>query len=254
VSTLHGITFSSLTEEGVVDTVMRRISAGQGGRVITPNVDILSQALADPALRELVRSAEIVCADGMPILWASRLSGAPLPARVAGSALGPLLARRAAEKGIGLFLLGGNVGAGENAAARLMADHPSLRVGYHYPPPGFEQVPVETEAIRVALDRFGPSVCLVGLGFPKQDLLGRDLLGAFPASWFIGAGATIGFLAGEFSRAPLWMQRAGLEWVHRLILEPGRLWRRYLIRDLPFAVRLLAAALTSRFHRPRMSR
>jgi N-acetylglucosaminyldiphosphoundecaprenol N-acetyl-beta-D-mannosaminyltransferase len=94
---------------------------------------------------------------------------------------------------------------------------------------------------RVAAAR--PGIVFVGLGFPRQDLLITRLRPLLPGAWFVGCGSAICFAAGTARRAPLWMRRSGLEWLHRLAREPGRLARRYLVHDLPFAVRMLAHAL-----------
>ena len=241
-----GVRFDAVDQRAAADYVVGRWRRAQGGRVVTPNVDILRQATVDRGLAALVAGADLVLADGMPIVWAARLAGRALPGRVPGSALGPLLARRAADGGVPLFLLGGAEGAAERAAAALRAAHPGLHVAWHFPPFGFESDPTAQAGIESALAAFGPCVCLVGLGFPKQDLLARRLLGRFPTSWFVGVGATIEFMAGDRRRAPVAVQRLGLEWAHRLALEPRRLAERYLRRDLPFALALLARSAVAR--------
>jgi N-acetylglucosaminyldiphosphoundecaprenol N-acetyl-beta-D-mannosaminyltransferase len=251
---LRGTPFDVLTEAEAAALLIERLQSGHGGRVVTPNIDILRQVDADSRLRNLVGSADLVLADGMPLVWAARLQGTPLPERVAGSALSVRLVGLAAASGLGLHLLGGNPGSAERAAGQLGVHHPGLRVGWHCPPFGFEKDDKAIAAIFDAVAAFGPAVYLVGLGFPKQDLLAADLHIRFPGSWFIGAGATVGFLAGEFDRAPRWMQSSGLEWIHRLVLEPGRLSERYLRHDLPFAVRLLTGAAVGRSERRRGGR
>jgi N-acetylglucosaminyldiphosphoundecaprenol N-acetyl-beta-D-mannosaminyltransferase len=158
---------------------------------------------------------------------------------VAGSALGPLLLAAAEEAGVGVFMLGGAPGTAERAVSVLEQRYPKARLGWYCPPLGFENDTSEKERIAAAVAEFGPAIYFCGLGFPKQDRLGAELLATSRSSWFIGAGATIAFLAGEFQRAPGWMQRLGLEWVHRLVLEPRRLWRRYLRDDMTFALGLL---------------
>lgn len=245
---LKGIPFDPVTEDGAIARIVDGLGSGTGGRVVTPNVDILRQATVDAALGALVGSADLVLADGMPIVWALRLQGSPVPQRVAGSSLAPRLAAAAADGGVGLFLLGGSKPDTAASAARsLAARFPQLRVGSHFPPFGFERDESERRAIEDALTVFGPCLCLCGLGFPKQDLVAADLLRRFPDYWFLGAGATIDFLAGEFRRAPVWMQRSGLEWVYRLSLEPRRLFGRYIVNDAPFASRLLAGSLVTRW-------
>ncbi len=239
---LGGIPIHAVTEGAAADLILRGARDGRGGHVITPNVDILRTASRDRGLVELFRVADLVIADGAPLVWAARLQRTPLPERVAGSSLARRLIARAAEDGPGIYLLGGNPGSAERASHRLGEEFPGLRVGWACPSVGFEHRRAEVERIQSDLGAFGRCICFCGLGFPKQDIFAEELRRRLPQLWFVGAGATIGFLAGEFARAPNWMQRAGLEWVHRLLLEPSRLSRRYLQQDLPFAVRLLVGA------------
>jgi N-acetylglucosaminyldiphosphoundecaprenol N-acetyl-beta-D-mannosaminyltransferase len=129
----------------------------------------------------------------------------------------------------------------------LRGQHLALRVaGTHTPPFGFEHDPRQLELIRAGLRAARPDNVYVGLGFPKQERVIRELRGEFPGTWFLGVGASISFVAGVVPRAPRWLQRTGLEWLHRLALEPRRLGPRYLLHDLPFAVRLLAHSAASR--------
>lgn len=241
--------FDAITEAQAIEIVTTGLRQGAGGWVITPNVDVLQKATRDEELLELVEQADLVLADGMPIVWASRLAGRDLPERVAGSDLAPKLARRAARDGAAMMLVGGPPGAAESAAARLVADHPDLRIGSHCPPLGFEQSRERLQDLEAAVGALTPCICLVGLGFPKQERLCRQLAERFPDSWFISVGATIEFLAGLRPRAHPALRLAGLEWLHRLALEPRRLGPRYLRDDLPFAATLLTASwLEGRAH------
>ena len=139
------------------------------------------------------------------------------------------------------MLLGGRPGSAEQAVNSLRAARPSLRASWHTPPYGFEGDRTAIGAIEAALDSFGRCLCFVGLGFPKQERLMESLAAQRPDWWFIASGAGIDFLGGG-SRAPKWMQRAGMEWLYRLSREPRRLGRRYLIEDAPFATRLLLSS------------
>lgn len=240
--TIDGVAFDPVTEAAAVDFVMSSSHAGRGGCLITPNVDILRQ-LRRPALAPIATQARLVVADGMPVVWASRLLGSPLPERVTGASLIWTLSRGAAANDRSIFLLGGDEGVAEQAAARLTADVPGLRVaGTHYPPYGFERDPQLRAAIDDALDAARPDVVFVGLGFPKQEKLMIELAERFPAIWFVGCGASIAFAAGAVPRAPMWAQRSGLEWLYRLAQEPRRLARRYLVDDIPYTAGLLARA------------
>jgi N-acetylglucosaminyldiphosphoundecaprenol N-acetyl-beta-D-mannosaminyltransferase len=245
--TVMGVDIDCVTEHEVSDRVIERLETGGGGRIVTPNVDILRQVVRQPQLRELIESAEIVVADGAPILWASRLQGTPLPERVPGSDLIWSLSAAARDAGRSIFLLGGPPGAAEAAADRLRSAYEGLVVaGCYSPPLGFEHSESNLRALRAALDAAEPDITFCGFGFPKQEQLMSDLARTHPRTWFVAVGAGIAFAAGTAHRAPEWMQRSGLEWLHRLIREPRRLFRRYVVHGLPFAVRLAGRAIRDR--------
>lgn len=229
---------------------MAALADGEGGIVLTLNVDILRRWVRDPGFRRLTERVTYVVADGMPLLWAARLQGRPLPGRVTGADLLQPLAAGCAERGHSIFLLGGTPGSADACAAALESKAPGLSIaGTRCPPLGFERDPKQMDDLRRALCDAAPDLVLVALGSPKQDALIANLAPALPATWWIGVGGSFSFYSGENRRAPAWMQRVGLEWLHRLASEPGRLWRRYLIEDLPFAFRLLASAMRQRLRR-----
>ncbi|WP_248961691.1 WecB/TagA/CpsF family glycosyltransferase [Sphaerisporangium perillae] len=240
--TVAGVAVDALTEAEVVAHVVAALGRGQGGHVVTPNVDICRACSRDPEVRAIVAGADLAVPDGMPLVWASKLLGTPVPERITGADLIWSLSEAAASKGLPVYLLGGPPGVAVRAAEVLRDRYPDLRVaGVASPPFGFETSAEGLASVREALLAARPRVVFVGLGFPKQDRL-IDLLRAdLPGTWFVGCGAAIAFTAGSVRRAPEWMRRSGLEWLYRLAAEPGRLARRYLVDDLPFALRLLAA-------------
>jgi N-acetylglucosaminyldiphosphoundecaprenol N-acetyl-beta-D-mannosaminyltransferase len=247
-TTLAGMSIARVRSGELLDHVFSELAQRRGGWIATVNLDMLRRHDRDPIARELYALADVRVADGMPLVWASRLAGAnALPERIAGSTFTALLAERAATEGRSLYLLGGAVGAAEGAAGALVARYPGLRiVGTSSPevsiPPSAEQI----RSIEATVRSAQPDFVLVGLGSPKQEYLIRALRPHLARSWMIGVGITFSFIAGQTSRAPRWMQRSGLEWVHRLVQEPRRLARRYLVDDLPFAVELFAEAFASR--------
>ncbi|NJP89675.1 WecB/TagA/CpsF family glycosyltransferase [Nonomuraea sp. FMUSA5-5] len=243
-----GVEVDAVTGSEVVRRVGEALEAGRGGRIVTPNLDICRATAADPALRELVCTADLVVADGMPLVWAARLLGTPLPERVTGADLIWTLSALAARHGWPVYLLGGGPpGVAERAAAALRRRSPGLRVcGVHAPPYGFDATPEGAAVVRGRVVAARPRLVFVGLGFPRQDVLIAALREELPQAWFLGCGAAIAFAAGTSTRAPAWAGRAGLEWAFRLAAEPGRLARRYLADGLPFAARLLAGCLASR--------
>jgi N-acetylglucosaminyldiphosphoundecaprenol N-acetyl-beta-D-mannosaminyltransferase len=245
-ATVMGLPFDRLDHDTLVQRFRDDVQAGRGGWICTPNLDILRQFTKSPESRELVMSASCRVADGLPIVWAARLAGRSLPERLPGSDFVMTLPGAAAAAGQPVFLLGGNPGVAEIAAARLRELHPGIEVAYHCPPFGFESDDEALETIRLALRRAKPGLVLVGLGFPKQERLIRLLRDELPGAWFAGVGISLSFIAGDQRRAPEVLQRCGLEWVHRLAQEPRRLAKRYLVLGLPFAARLLAWAVVQR--------
>lgn len=247
---IDGLRFAKITQEGLIALVLRAAGDGRGGWIVTANTDYLHRYVTDPSMPELLEAADVVVADGVPLLWSAAISGSPLPERVAGSDLVHRLAGAAAGSGLSLYLLGGAPGAAEGAARRLRADFPSLRIAGHASPRVTDPpTPQEIATIERQLAACSPGIVYVALGSPKQDRLIVALRERMPGVWWIGVGVSLSFLAGGIPRAPRWMQRVGLEWLHRMLQEPGRLWRRYLVADLPFAARLLWRSTLARFRK-----
>lgn len=197
--------------------------------VVTPNVDHTVVFQQDAGLRAAYADADLVLADGFPVVLAARLLGRTLPERVAGSDLVPALFDVATpERPLRLFLLGAAPGVGDRAANNIHQRWKSAQVVATYSPPlGFEHDADENAKIMKLIAAANADVLVVGLGAPKQELwvhrFHREL--AVPVALCVGA--TIDFLAGEKARAPRWMQRSGLEWLHRCWTDPRRLVRRY---------------------------
>lgn len=212
------------------------VDARRGGVVFTPNVDHVVKAERDAELRAAYAAADLALADGMPLVWASRLLGTPLPERVAGSDLVLPLAALAARRGWRVYLVGGAPGDAARAAEVLARAHGVAIAGVDAP--ALDLSHAGAEAARAAAERVHdarPELVLAAFGAPKQELWihrHRDLLR--PAV-VLGVGASLAFVAGTIPRAPRWMSRSGLEWLHRLAREPRRLWRRYLVEDAAFA-------------------
>ena len=242
---LEALPLDPLTRSQVVDRVIGELSRGRGGWLATPNLDQFRLAAADPALLELLAASTLTVADGMPLVWASRLQRQPLPERVAGSDLVWMLAEAAATAGRHLLLIGGEGDAGARAVAAFAERYPSLGAISHTPlPMGFDPADADAVAeVEAALVAQRPDLIFIGLGFPKQDQLIAAVRSTLPGSWFMGVGVSLSFVAGEVRRAPPWLAAIGLEWLHRLAQEPRRLWRRYLIHDIPFSIGFLARSL-----------
>ena len=182
-------------------------------------------------MRAIYERADIVVADGMPVVWASSLLGTPLPARVAGIDLMLGVAASLAARGGSVFLLGGEAEVGPAAAAALTGANPGLRAAGTAD--GYFDV-ASDEAVVAAVNDSGADALLVGMGSPRQEewalRRGPDLRPRI----VLCIGGALEVVAGRRRRAPRWMQTAGLEWSYRLAQEPGRLWKRYLVEDAAF--------------------
>lgn len=242
---LWGISIDAITMEGAVDRLSRWIVAAETSchLVATPNVDHVVQAHRQPELRAIFEASSMTLADGWPLVTMSRLYGPRLPERVPGSDLLPELCERFPEeaqsaedaKRLRLFLLGGRPGVPERAKATIHTRWPGVEVvGVASPPLGFEDDEETNSELCDQVNASGANVLVVGLGFPKQEkwiVANRRRLNVAAA---LALGGTIDFLAGEQTRAPRWLQRLRLEWLHRLATNPRRLARRYATDALWF--------------------
>ncbi len=213
-----------------IDQVLDWCHEPKGGPcrfVVTPNVDhaVMFQHRAD--LRSAYSQASLVLADGAPIVLAARLVGRNLPERVAGSDLVPGLFA-AAQKPLRVFLLGAAPGVAQQAARQITKNWPQIEVvGTYSPPLGFENDDAENARIVAMVNASETDLLILGLGAPKQELWIHRHHDQLHAKVALCVGATIDFLAGHRSRSPVWMQRAGLEWLYRVCSEPRRLISRY---------------------------
>ncbi|MCW3065489.1 MAG: putative glycosyltransferase [Solirubrobacterales bacterium] len=237
---LMGLPLDPVDTTTLLDRVFEALARERGGWVITPNLAHLHRFVADPTVRRFYADADLVVADGMPLVWASRLQRTPLPERVPGSGLIFPLCDRAAAAGASMFLVGGAPGAAEGAAAKLTARYPGLEIAGIDPLPDFSETDGQIDALTERIRAADPAIVAVCLGAPKQERLIERLRPALPRAWFFGLGITLSFVHGDVPRAPTWMQRTGLEWTYRLRREPRRLARRYLLEGVPFGARLMA--------------
>jgi N-acetylglucosaminyldiphosphoundecaprenol N-acetyl-beta-D-mannosaminyltransferase len=208
------------------------VERGEGGTVLTPNVDHVVLVEDDARLRAAYAAASLSLVDGTPVLWASHLLGEPLREKVSGSDLILPLMELAAAMRYRVYFLGGGPGVAERAAARLGRLVPDLRVAGIDAPAidldgSFDEVVARIRAAR-------PHLVLVALGCPKQEIFMHKIAAAVRPAVLLGIGAGLDFFAGTVERAPAWVSAAGLEWLYRLAREPRRLWRRYLVRDPRF--------------------
>jgi N-acetylglucosaminyldiphosphoundecaprenol N-acetyl-beta-D-mannosaminyltransferase len=244
---LHGMEVAAVDSAALVEHVFNSLDRGEGGWIVTANLDILRRYAVDREARELYDAADLRVADGMPLVWASRVQREPLPERVAGSTLVWNLAERAARDGRSLYLLGGDEGAAEGAAREMTARWPSLRIaGMSAPRVSLPPSTIELDDIAREISAAAPDLVYVGFGSPKQEYICKALRARFPKMWVLGIGISLSFMAGQVKRAPPILQKLGLEWTHRLAQEPRRLAKRYLVDDIPFAISLFRGAMAKR--------
>ena len=247
---LFGISISNIDLQELEDAIDNLIARGVPSFVVTPNVDHLCLLANSQAFRDAYQNASLTVVDGMPIVWAARLFGCPLKEKLSGSDLVPALSKFAARQGHSVYLLGAAEGVAEEAARHLQAQNPGIRVvGCYSPPFGFYNDPNEKEDIMQRLHEAAPHICFVALGSPKQEIFINEIYKQAPGTVFIGIGAGLDFIAGRVRRAPLWLRNAGFEWLWRLLMEPRRLWRRYLY-DSGLFLRLVWREFRGRRLRP----
>ncbi len=234
---LFGMTINALRMPEAIERLLSWVRSPDGKchYVVTPNLDHAVMYQQHRGLKRAYAEASLILADGFPILVASRLLRRGIPERVPGSDLVPALFETVNAKckhnstSLKVYLLGAAPGIADRAADNIRTRWPAVEVvGTYSPPIGFENDDAENDRILSQVAAARPNLLVIGLGAPKQELwvhAHRDRI-ASPVALCVGA--TIDFLAGEKSRAPMWMRQIGLEWLHRLASEPHRLARRYL--------------------------
>jgi N-acetylglucosaminyldiphosphoundecaprenol N-acetyl-beta-D-mannosaminyltransferase len=239
----------AVTFDGALAAIEALVEAGQGGAVFTPNIDHVVTAEDDPAFRAAYDAADLVLPDGKPLLWAARLLGARLPEKVSGSDLVWPLLERAARRRWRVYLLGGAPGVVEDAAARFQRDLGLEIAGVDCPQVALDPAPGGDDAVVERVRRAAPHLLLVALGAPKQERFIHRNAGRLGPVVSLGIGASLDFLTGRIRRAPRWMSHAGLEWLHRMAQDPGRLAHRYLVKDPRFVAVLLRTVAAPRADR-----
>jgi N-acetylglucosaminyldiphosphoundecaprenol N-acetyl-beta-D-mannosaminyltransferase len=235
-ATVLGIRIHKITTQASMKTLLRMAGGTHRSFVTYVNAACVDRYFGDAAYARLIDEADLVYADGQAIVWASRFLGQALPERVNAGDFFEEFCRRCATLGIRLFFLGSKPGIAQAAAARLKGVIPELQVvGTHHGFLGEE----ESAAVVAAIKEARPHVLVAGMGVPLQEkwvARHREAL-KVPVCWCVGA--LFEYLSGQRARAPMWMRKAGLEWLFRLMLEPGRMWRRYLIGNIVFLWRVL---------------
>lgn len=228
--------FDVITTQQTVERAIRLIQEGKRGYICTVNVAILMMMRSNARLAKFIHEADLIVADGQPIVWASNWLSMSLPQRVAGVDLIDALAAEAENKGLWIYLLGASTEVITTAANKLQSKYPKLKIS------GFSngyfsdvQTPQRVEAIRQS----NTQILLVGMGVPRQEFFLEENWSNLGVNLAVGVGGSFEIFAGTKKRAPLWIQEVGLEWLYRLLQEPQRLWKRYLVTNSQFIYELL---------------
>ncbi len=229
-----GVPIDDLIIDEALNRIESFIAVGRATKkchqIATINADFVVNSLYDPDLRRILQQADMATADGMPLVWGARLLGVHLEDRVTGADLVPALAERSAQKGFSIYLLGAKPGVAARAAEVLRDRYPGVNiVGVVSPPYG--PIREMDRSIINDIKAARPDILMVALGNPKQEKWIDMYAPELNVPVCLGIGGTLDFIAGVTKRAPVWMQRSGVEWIYRLMQEPRRLWKRY-VQDL----------------------
>jgi len=236
---LFGCPMDLETMAGTVNTIFTRITAGQFTQHVVINVAKLVNMQADPQLAASVRQCDIVNIDGMGVVWGARLLGHHVPERVAGVDLFERLLEDAAAHDYPVFFLGAASEIVELAAARCVDRFPGLRLaGYHH---GYFWN--DERAVVDLIRASGARLLFVAITSPKKENFINRWKSSLGVDFVMGVGGTFDVVAGKTRRAPMWMQKSGLEWLFRVSQEPKRMWKRYLFTKSKFILMLCMAWL-----------
>ncbi len=230
-----GVRVDALQIPGVVAQMEHWIEERGGGRYIAvTGMHGVVEAQHDSTFKNVLNAADLVVPDGMPLVWLGRLQGQSLPRRVYGPELMLAFCQASAPRGYRHFFFGGAPGVPEQLAEVLQERFPELQVVGTYSPPFRSLTPQEDEEIIQVIRNAAPDIVWVGLSTPKQEQWMYEHRERLSVPVLIGVGAAFDFHTGRVKQAPLWMREHGLEWLFRLIQEPRRLWRRYIIHGAKF--------------------
>ena len=245
---VFGLPICHHSPSDVAQEIILNVRQGRSGYVCAANVHMVVTARANNQLKKVLNDASMVTPDGLPLVWVSKLMGFKNAQRVAGLDLTLKICEMSEAEGISVSFYGGSKKSIDGLRSFVGARFPHLKVvGYESP----AMLPERPEVNPEVVDRIkasGAKIVFVGLGCPKQEFWMAAYSPHLPAI-LIGVGAAFDFLAGTISRAPSWMQKAGLEWLYLLLQEPVRLWKRYLVTNTLFTLMVLKEILKGRNQR-----
>jgi N-acetylglucosaminyldiphosphoundecaprenol N-acetyl-beta-D-mannosaminyltransferase len=230
-----GVGVSAVNMEGALRQSESLLDRGGKGYVCVTGVHGIMEAQSDEAFRDILNRSFLTTPDGMPTVWLGRIHGFKDMSRVYGPDYMANLCERSVGKGYRHFLYGGKEGVAEELRAELTRRFPGLQIVGTYTPP-FRPLNAEEENdLRLQLETSQADVLWCGLSTPKQERFISSYYDRMPVKLMVGVGAAFDLLSGNLDEAPDWMKKSGLQWLYRLIKEPRRLWRRYLINNPKFA-------------------
>lgn len=230
-----GVRMHAWTMSETVEEIFSRLKYGLFTQHVVVNVAKLVNMDCDASLRESVQSCDIVNIDGMGVVWGTRFLGLDVPERVAGFDLFHELLKKAAEKNEPVFLLGAKPEIVKKAVSNLEHKFPELKIaGYHH---GYFWD--DEEAVVKEIAESGAKMLFVAITSPKKENFINRWKEHLGVKFVMGVGGTFDIVAGKSKRAPQFMQKCGMEWLYRLMQEPGRMWKRYLVTNTLFALKLM---------------
>ena len=246
-----GTPVSSLTMDELFSNWERVIKAGEKAQVCITPVNSILAARATARVQEIYKHADYVLCDGVPVKWASEFLGDPIKERITGLDVLPRIFPFALQHDFSIFLLGASPGVAETLQKVMEAKHPRVKIVGTFVPP-FREVfsKEENQQMIEAINAVKPDMLLVSLTAPKQDIWIAENIANLDTHVAIGIGGAFEVAAGMIKRAPLWMQKSGLEWLYRFLQEPKRMFRRYFVEAPVFIPLVIQQKLSKRSGRP----
>lgn len=228
-----GIKIDNLTLDETIEQIFLFIKEKTPVQIVGVNVDQIVRVNKNTYSKKIFNEAKLVFVDGKPIMPMSKLLGYPIKQRTTGPDLMEKLCKEGATYGYKIFLLGAGPGVAAKCGSILEKKYPGIKVvGSYSPPFGFEKDKDEIDRINNMLKESEADMLFVGMGSPKQDIFIYENMDKYQIPVSFSMGAALDFIAGNIERAPRWMINCGLEWVHRILQNPKRLWKRYLVDDM----------------------
>lgn len=244
IALIGGITINNVTMADAVDKVLE-FTESEGKKLITtPNLDFLYNASKDEDFKNILLSSDLNIPDGKPLILISKAKGTPLKEKVSGADFFIEVCKAASQSSNTIYLLGAGPGVAEEAKNRLTSRFKGLKiVGTHSPSFGFEKNEEESMSIVKMINETNPDILFVGVGSPKQEKWINQYIPQLNIKVAAGVGASFDFAAGNVAIPPPFVKKIGFAWLWRLISEPKRLWKRYLVNNLPLFFKLYIIAL-----------